>query len=78
MSKTIKKVFLIIGMLVLCFLVWSMFFNDGGILKIGYNAVATGINSAWHNISGNDEIVPEWGDNGTGDNGSAFDMDGTP
>lgn len=61
MTKTVKKVFLIIGALVLCLLVWAVFFTDDGILVTAYNGIAKGINGVWENISGNnDPLIPEW------------------
>lgn len=58
----IKKVFLIIGVLVLAFLVWQLVFNDGGVLQSGYNAIADTLNGTWQKITGgNSDILPEWG-----------------
>ena len=39
MNKTVKKVFMLIGLLVVIFIAWQLVFNDGGILKTGYNAI---------------------------------------
>lgn len=75
MTKTVKTVFLIIGVLVLIFIVWQLVFNDGGILKTGYNAMAKGINSQWAKVAGSGEtILATWGDNAD-DNGKGFDID---
>lgn len=61
MKSTIAKVFLIIGVLVLCLLVWALFFNDGGILENGWNGMAEQINTTWKKITGSSEgVVPEW------------------
>ena len=61
MTKTVKKVFLVIGALVLCLLVWALFFTDDGILITAYNGIAKGVNDVWENISGNnDHLIPEW------------------
>lgn len=69
--STIKKVFLIIGVLVLAFLIWQLVFNDGGVIQTAYNAVADTINGTWQQITGDTsgEILPEWGGavDGTGD-----------
>ena len=64
MNKTVKKVFLVIGILVAAFLIWQLFFNDGGVLITGYNAVAGVINNVWAAIVGdaNAKIIPTWGD----------------
>lgn len=77
MNKTVKKVFLLIGLLVLIFLIWQLVFNKGGIIKTGYNAIATGINKQWAKVAGTDQkILPLWDDtNATNDaNGKGFDM----
>lgn len=61
MTKTIRKVFLIIGVLVLCLVVWVFVFNNG--LKFLYNAVRSPINSAWNAITAtSDDLLPEWTD----------------
>lgn len=76
MSKTVKTVFLIIGLLVLIFLVWQLVFNDGGILKTGYNAMAKGINAQWAKVAGsNQTILATWGSDNADDNGHGFDID---
>jgi len=64
--SNIKKVFLIIGTLVLAFIVWSLVFNDGGIVKTAYNAIISPVNSAWQTITGDSQakLLPEWGDTG--------------
>lgn len=74
MSKTVRKVFLIIGTLVLIFIVWQLVFNDGGILKTGYNAMADGINAQWAKVAGSGKkILAQWGSNATS-NGQGFDI----
>lgn len=61
MSKTVKKVFIIIGVLVLCLLVWALFFTDDGILITAYNSIAEGVNGVWTNISGSTKaLIPTW------------------
>lgn len=76
MNKTVKKVFLLIGLLVLIFLIWQIVFNDGGIVKTVYNAMASGINRQWKKVSGSDVLIPVWDDtNATKDaNGRGFTM----
>lgn len=77
MNKTVKKVFLLIGLLVLIFLIWQLVFNDGGIIKTGYNAIATGINNQWAKVAGRgQEILPLWDktDAAKDANGKGFDM----
>lgn len=74
MNKTIVKVFVIIGILVAIFLGWQLIFNDGGILKTAYNAMANGINGQWEKVAGKDaKILALWGtDDDT--NGKGFEM----
>lgn len=61
--KTIKRVFLVIAVLVLIFIGWGLFFNDGGILRTSYNSLANVVNSTWQTITGNSsaELLPDWG-----------------
>lgn len=78
MNKTVKKVFLLIGLLVLIFLIWQIVFNDGGIVKTVYNAMAGGINGQWAKVAGDGKkLVPEWGDTSANKNadGKGFTMD---
>lgn len=76
MNKTVKKVFMLIGLLVLIFIAWQLIFNDGGIVRTMYNAVANGINGQWEKVSGNNALVPIWnpGTQAT-TNGQGFDID---
>lgn len=74
MNKTVMKVFLLIGILVVIFLAWSLIFNDGGILRSGYNAIADGINGQWEKVAGDgEEILPKWAAGNA--NGQGFVMD---
>ena len=74
MSKTVKTVFLLIGLLVLIFIVWQLVFNDGGILRTGYNAMAEGINAQWAKVAGSGQkILATWDDNADS-NGKGFDI----
>lgn len=76
MNKTVKTVFLLIGLLVLIFLIWQLFFNDNGILVTGYNALADGINGQWEKVAGQGkELLPNWGDTSADSNGTGFDID---
>ena len=68
-SKTVKQVFIIIGALVACFLIWQLFFTSDGILVTAYNALADGINSQYAKIAGRGKtLIPKWNaeQNGTG------------
>lgn len=80
MSKTVRKVFLIVGTLVLVFLIWQLVFNKGGIVRTAYNAFAKGINGQWQKAAGggkNAKLIPTWdqSDADEGANGKGFDID---
>lgn len=62
--KNITKVFIVIGLLVLAFLIWALVFNDGGVLQSGYNGIAGAVNNTWATVTGsnNAEIMPSWND----------------
>lgn len=75
-NGTVKKVFLLLGVLLLIFIIWQLVFNDGGIIMTGYNAVADGINAQWQKAAGDSStLLPRFGDNGNDNNGKAFDID---
>lgn len=75
MNKTVSKVFMLVGLLVIIFLAWQLIFNDGGILKTMYNSAANGVNSQWEKVAGSGQmILPQWGDNQAASNGQAFDI----
>lgn len=63
MNSSIKKVFLVIGILVLAFLIWGLFFNDGGILQTSYNSLAEAVNHTWQKVTGDSgaKLLPEIG-----------------
>lgn len=77
MNKTVIKVFVIIGIIVGIFLIWQLVFNKGGIIKVGYDAMADGINGQWAKVAGNGKtILPKW-DQSNADknaNGQGFDI----
>lgn len=74
MNKTVKKVFMLLGVLVASFLAWQLVFNDGGILRTSYNGVVKGINKQYAKVAGaNQKILPEWGSGKA--KGTAFDID---
>ena len=75
MNKTVKTVFLLIGLLVLIFLIWQLVFNKGGIVRTIYNAMAGGINGQWEKVAGSGRtILPLW-DNAKADTGGdGFDI----
>lgn len=75
MNKTVSKVFMLVGLLVIIFLAWQLIFNEGGILKTMYNSVANGVNGQWVKVAGSGQtILPNWGDSQAADNGMAFDI----
>ena len=58
--KTITKVFILIGALVLALVGWSAFFGKGGIVQSMYNGVAVPVNSIYQKITGSTkDLVPE-------------------
>lgn len=76
MNKTVLKVFVIIGLLVGIFIAWQLIFNDGGILKTGYNSMANGINSQWEKVAGSGQtILATWTDTNANNNGVGFDIE---
>ena len=76
MNKTVKKVFMLIAVLVVIFLAWQLVFNDGGILKTGYNSIANGINGQWAKVAGTGQtLVALWGDDTAESNGTGFEID---
>ena len=60
MNKTIVKVFLVIGILVLCLIIWAFVFG-GGIANV-YGSIKEQVDGVWGNIVGDPdaEILPEW------------------
>lgn len=75
MNKTVKKVFMLIGVLVAIFIAWQLIFNDGGILKTIYNSIANGINGQWAKIAGSGQsLLPAWSDSTASDNGTGFEI----
>lgn len=53
--KPITKVFLVIATLVICLVIWGLFFNTGGIFQSAYNAIVTPINDMWKSVTGSEE-----------------------
>lgn len=78
MSKTVRKVFLILGTLVLCFLVWQLVFNKGGIIRTGYNSLADIVNTQYAKAAGKDQtILARWESNAK-KNGKATEVNIIP
>lgn len=71
-AMSIKKVFVIIGVLVLAFLLFQQFFMDGGILQIGYNAAVGQVNGLWETLTGETTLIPEWGVTESGTDGTVI------
>lgn len=78
MSKTVRKVFLILGTLVLCFLVWQLVFNKGGIIRTGYNALADVVNTQYAKAAGKDKTILATWDSNAKKNGKATEVNITP
>ena len=77
MKKTVFKVFGVIAVLVAIFLIWQLVFNDGGIVRTAWNALANGINGQWEKVAGDGHtLLPIWDDAVTGDDSDGgFDID---
>ena len=76
MNKTVKKVFMLIGLLVIIFIAWQLTFNDGGILRTMYNNIANGINTQWVKVAGSgQELLPVWSPATATSNGAGFNID---
>lgn len=79
MNKTVKTVFVLIGILVGIFLAWQLIFNNGGILRTGYNSLANGINSQWAKVAGSDQtVLATWESSNASNNGQGFKINTTP
>lgn len=75
MNKTVKKVFMLIGLLVIIFIAWQLIFNDGGILRTMYTNIANGINEQWAKVAGTgQELLPAWNSSTATSNGAGFDI----
>lgn len=73
MSGTIKKVFLVIGVLVLCLIIWGVFF--GGALGNLWNVAGGEINKGWTKITGEEEsIIEGWNADGKATVGDQKDV----
>lgn len=60
MSKTVRKVFIVIGTLVLCLIVWNFAFG-GGIRNVYNNGIRKPVNSVFEKVAGSGaELLPEW------------------
>lgn len=68
MNKTIVKVFVILGILVLALLVWAFVFGNG--LQSIFNAIIAPINSIYQAMTGNSasSLIPEWDSNNKANN----------
>ena len=75
MNKTVKKVFMLIGVLVAIFIAWQLIFNDGGILHTMYNNISEGINGQWAKVAGSGKsLLPTWTNKTASSNGTGFDI----
>lgn len=76
MNGVVKKVFILLGTLVLIFIIWQLVFNEGGILRTAYNAMATGINNQFAKVAGKGQtILPLWSTDTVDVNGEGFQID---
>lgn len=76
MNNTVKKVFMLIGVLVIIFIAWQLVFNKGGILRTMYNSIANGINGQWAKVAGSGQsLLPAWSNKTASNNGAGFKID---
>ena len=76
MNNTVKRVFMLIGLLVFIFIVWQLIFNDAGIMVTLYNSMANGINEQWGKVAGSGQtLLPMWSDTTASSNGEGFNID---
>jgi uncharacterized membrane protein (Fun14 family) len=76
MNKTVKKVFMLIALLVGIFIAWQLIFNNGGILRTGYNSLANGINKQWAKVAGSGQtILATWSTSKASTNGQGFNIE---
>ena len=76
MNKTVKKVFVLIALLVGIFIAWQLVFNNGGILRTGYNSLANGVNKLWGKAAGSGQtILALWNASTAECNGESFNME---
>lgn len=69
MNKTIVKVFVILGILVLALLIWAFVFGNG--LETIFNAVITPINDIYRSMTGKpatESLIPKWDSNNKANN----------
>lgn len=75
MNKTVKKVFMLLGVLVAIFIAWQLIFNKGGILRTMYNSIANGINGQWAKVAGTGQsLLPAWSNRTASNNGTGFEI----
>lgn len=58
MNKTIVKVFIILGILVLALLIWAFVFGNG--LSSIFDAIIAPINGIYKAIVGSGQLIPPW------------------
>lgn len=74
MKKNILKIFGIIMALFAAFIIWAVLFNDGAIVQTGYNSMVGVVNKNWETMTGNGQLVPEWGGTGAKSSGNLSDQ----
>lgn len=67
MNKTLIKIFVILGILVLCLLVWAFVFGNG--FQSIWDAIRSPVNAVYKGIAGSNanDLLPAW-DGGAGAN----------
>lgn len=63
MKKTIISVFSVLIVVGIAFVAYQLIFNNGGLLKTGYNTVANTVNGYYSSFTGDDdaELMGVWG-----------------
>lgn len=80
MNKTIRKVFMVIGLLIIILIVWAFVFGNG--LSSIFNGVIAPINAVYQGVIGDADamLIPEMESDNAGNLGDQQDnaFDGTP
>ena len=75
MNKTVKKVFLLIGLLVLIFMIWFFIFGGNGVVVNVINGMIDGLNNQIEKVSGKDDLIPSFGTDAGAGEADSFDID---
>lgn len=76
MNKTVKKVFLLIGLLVLIFMIWFFVLGGNGVVVTVLNGMIDGLNTQIEKVSSKGNLIPSFGEDTGGGSADSFDIDG--